>query len=218
MPIARWGVWCADGGEAESPDIGFVEPLLRRRLSRLAKMSLRVAHDCAQDLPGLRLVFASRHGDLTRTTAMLGDLADGEPLSPTVFSLSVHNASAGLFSIVRGDTTATTAVSAARSSFGFGLLEAAAQFADDPGAPVLLVYADEPAPDVYGAEAASTGPAHALALLLASDATNDLHCSMAPGDHSDSLAPHSLTFLDSLTSGSAGAWQGEGRRWAWQIQ
>lgn len=223
-PIARWAAWEARVDTAAAPDVGFIEPMLRRRLGRLAKMALRVAHDCAQDLPRVRFVFASRHGDLTRTTALLDDLAAGEALSPTAFSLSVLNASAGLFSILRGDTAPATAIAAARSSFGFGLLEAATQLADDPGTPVLLVYADEPAPAIYGDDAASTGPAHALALLLADGAAPapiHLDCRLESSAAAPDEEPHSLAFLRSLEHTGAGehtggAWVGEGRRWSWR--
>ena len=149
---------------------------------------------------------------------MLEDLADNESLSPTAFSLSVLNASGGLFSILRGDTSPSTAISASRSSFGFGLLEAAMQFADDPETPVLFVYADEPAPDVYGLEAATTGTAHALAILIAGNSTINLECRMDQSDSTDSSEPHSIVFLRSLVDGNGGKWCGEGRNWSWTVQ
>jgi hypothetical protein len=214
-PVARWAAWDALAADQAAPDVNFVEPMLRRRLSRLAKMSLRVAHDCVQDLPRVRLVFASRHGELTRTTAMLEDIADRSPLSPTAFSLSVLNASSGLFSILRTDTTPSTAISAAESSFGFGLLEAAIQFADDPETPVLFVYADEPLPLVYGVEQATTGPAHALALLLSGESTIRLECGLGPCDRPASSEPHSLAFMRSLGHSNAGEWIGSGNSWFW---
>lgn len=217
-PIAQWAAWSSCEGLSDTPDVSFVEPMLRRRLSSLAKMSLRVAQDCAEGIPSLRFVFSSRHGDLTRTTAMLNDLADDEPLSPTTFSLSVLNASAGLFSILRGDATASTAISAAESSFGFGLLESAAQFAADPGTPVLYVYADEPAPAIYGAEADTTGSGHAVAILLSGESKINLECRMDNDNQSSSNEPHSRAFLRSLSNGNAGMWFGEGRRWAWKTQ
>ena len=121
-PIARHAVWpvrtLADGAP-EAPDVGFVEPMLRRRLSSLARMTLCVAQACtadhAHERGRLRLVYASRHGELARTTTMLEALAARQELSPTVFSTSVLNASAGLFSILHKNRAPATA--SPRASF-----------------------------------------------------------------------------------------------------
>lgn len=101
----------------QQPDVGFLPALQRRRLSRLARMLFHVAWPLAEGRPAMPLVFASRHGDTPRTLAMLSDLARGEPLSPTQFSLSVDNAIIGLWSIQRGDTSEMTAL--AENSFNW---------------------------------------------------------------------------------------------------
>jgi hypothetical protein len=226
-PIARWSGWncariSASTDATSSPDISFVEPMLRRRLSSLAKMSLKVAHDCANDQPNVRFVYASRHGELSRTTSLLDTLATGEVPSPTAFSLSVLNATPGLFSILRHDMSPATAISAAGSSFGFGMLEAALQYADDPRSPVLFVYADEPVPTIYGVEATETGPAHALAVLISDDSTLgpiiNYDCQMARCEMAGSDEQHSFAFVRSLTDSRSGVWQGEGRRWVWEAK
>ncbi|HWT36772.1 MAG TPA: beta-ketoacyl synthase chain length factor, partial [Paraburkholderia sp.] len=60
IPVARWSSWPAVA--AVAPDLGFIEPMARRRLSTLSRIALKVAHDCAADKPSVRIVFASRHG------------------------------------------------------------------------------------------------------------------------------------------------------------
>jgi hypothetical protein len=218
LPIARWSVWPADrADEAQAaPKLDFVEPMLRRRLSDLAKMSLYVAQDCVRDEPRVRFVYASRHGELHKTTAMLKDLAQNEALSPTAFSLSVLNASAGLFSILRKDPSPATAIAAAEASFGFGVLEAIAQFETDRSTPVLYVYADEEAPALYEVAEPGLFP-HAIAMLLSEDAYLHVHleydeCSEAQ-THQQS---QSLSFLSCLHEGRS-EWRHDGRRWAWQV-
>ena len=57
-----------------------------------------------EDQPPMPLVYASRHGETTRNFALLSDTAEQQPLSPTQFSLSVHNAIIGLWSIFQGDS------------------------------------------------------------------------------------------------------------------
>ena len=178
-------------------------------------MTLCVAHDCAGERQNGRLVFASRHGELIRTTTMLERLAAGDELSPTLFSMSVLNASAGLFSILQKNTAAATAISAGCTSFGYGLLEACIQLAENPVQPVLFVYADEPAPVVYSVvEPGNTRP-HALALLLESSAKTRITCSFATSDAPSSEEDQSQAFLRCLNGGVA-EWREAGRTWCWK--
>ncbi|KAE8759677.1 hypothetical protein FSO04_12310 [Paraburkholderia madseniana] len=178
IPVARWSSWPAAASAA--PDIGFIEPIVRRRLSTLSKVALKVAHDCvAQD--EVRVVFASRHGELRRTTDILRTISAGEPVSPTAFSLSVLNAMTGVFGIARGDRSAASAISAGAETLGYALLEAYAQYATQPGSPVLLVYADEPADPAYGTiEDEVQGGAIAI-LLNGEAATGQLVCTLSGG-------------------------------------
>ncbi|KAA1004734.1 beta-ketoacyl synthase chain length factor [Paraburkholderia panacisoli] len=147
IPVGRWSSWPATASAA--PEIGFIEPMVRRRLSTLSKVALKVAHDCVAQ-GAVRVVFASRHGELRRTTDILRSISAAEPVSPTAFSLSVLNAMTGVFGIARGDRSAASAISAGAETLGYALLEAHAQFATQPDSPVLLVYADEPADTAYG--------------------------------------------------------------------
>ena len=221
VPIARWALWDVTAQENRSPlpaELGFIEPMLRRRLSLLAKMALKVAHDCVHDLPATRFVYASRHGELTRTTSMLEDLAAGESISPTAFSMAVLNSSPGLFSILRHDTTPSTAISASVESFGNGLLEAYMQLVEDPERPVLLVYADEPAPDVYGRIEPADSSAHAIGLLLQSGAPNTIACTSLPIYQAVSHESQSRAFLRCLEGASDSSWHGVGKSWAWRRQ
>jgi hypothetical protein len=216
VPVIRWIEWDAHPqrhGAPASSELGFIDPLLRRRLSPLARMSLKVAHDCVPDLDSVRMVYASRHGELNRTTDMLEDLASGESVSPAAFSLSVLNASAGLFSIARKDTAPATAVSAAAETFGYGLLEAGLQLADRPQDPVLLVFADEPVPEAYGE--ADTDCAHAIGLLLGSEGGTRIAWSCSESEGTPSTEPQSRAFLRCLREDAAASWQGAGRSWSW---
>jgi hypothetical protein len=218
IPVARWSSWPA--GQAATPDIGFVEPLMRRRLSSLSKMALKVAHDCAAGRDAVRLVFASRHGELRRTTGILDDIVAQQPVSPTAFSLSVLNAMAGVYSIARRDHAPTTAISAGAETLGYALLEAHAQYLADPVTPVLVVYADEQADERYGYVDHEVSPG-ALALLLEHGAPLHLDCATGlalAAQPSLSFATQSEALLHGLTAGAAVDWQGAGRRWQWSMR
>lgn len=192
--------------------------MMRRRLSSLSRMALKVADDCAGTQKRTRVVFASRHGELRRTTDILRDIEAGKPVSPNAFSLSVLNAMSGLFGILRQDRSAATAVSAGAQTLGYALLEAHAQYADEPGSPVLVVYADEPADARYGAleQEVERG---AFALLLDPDEApqGQLACSVTRDASASTreFATQSEALRHCLTEGERAAWRSSGGTWQW---
>jgi hypothetical protein len=113
--------------------------MLRRRAGALGKMALEVAYECLGERTGVPTVFCSRHGEVARAVELLTELAQGEPLSPTGFGLAVHNASAGLFSIARGDRANHVALCAGTATVEHAVIEACALLAD--GAPMVLLVA-----------------------------------------------------------------------------
>ena len=111
------------------------------------------------------MVFISRHGETPRTFEILSDLATDQPLSPTQFSLSVHNAIIGLWSILRGETSEMTALAAAGDGLEHGMLEAAALLAE--GAPaVLLIVTEEQPPKAYSTWIDDVPFPYAVGLLI----------------------------------------------------
>lgn len=134
-----------------------IPAMLRRRLSSLGKMALATAiplldqpatelDNVEADMPA---VLVSRHGDLHRTVTLLTDLAQDEELSPTHFSLSVHNAIGGLLSITRKDPSSITALACGFEDISSALLEAQAILSEQGCAQVLCLIYDEPIPEVY---------------------------------------------------------------------
>jgi hypothetical protein len=157
----------------------------------------------------LPTIFASRHGELSRTVAMLHALAADEAPSPAAFSLSVHNSAAGIFSIARGDPAPSTALAAGEETLLWALLEATIRLAADPLSPVLLVYADEPLPGEYQAFSKASEPAHALALLLQMGDGFQLEWDENRG-HPPSPEPLSLALLEHLVGRRENlVWHGE---------
>lgn len=143
-----WAQWArgerAFGPFDAKPAVAFVKPLVRRRLSRLSKMSLEVAEACRLDATAPYYVFCSRFGEYSRTVEALKGLVRGEPISPTVFSQSVHNTSAGHYTINHSDQTPTTTVAAADATLEAGFLEAWTALDSGNASRALVVYHDEP--------------------------------------------------------------------------
>lgn len=131
--------------------------MLRRRASPAGKIALDTAYAAyplsprpeGADDNDIPLVFASRHGECARSVELLQELVAGSALSPTSFSLSVHNANVGLFSIARGMRGNGIAVAAGASTVEHALIEACGLLADG-AAQVLVVMADGPLPSVFG--------------------------------------------------------------------
>lgn len=218
IPIARWSAWPAagDAAPAAAPDVRFVDAQLRRRLGPLARMMLHVANECTGDAASVRLVFASQHGELNYTVTLLRALAAREPLSPTTFSLSVLNAPAGLFSILRHDRAESTALSAGDETLGHALVEAYCELEAQPQRPVLVVYADGALPEEYASFSPRREKPRALAVLLSRDAQRTATLEMrAAADASPSAQAQAEAFLEFLAGGGAASWTGERRTWSW---
>lgn len=214
-----WRAWqqapvrVVDNGE--QPDVSFLPAMQRRRLSRLARMAFHVAWPLAEQHPHLPMVFVSRHGETPRTLAILSDLARNEPLSPTQFSLSVHNAIIGLWSIQRGDTSEMTALAGEGDGLEQGLLEAVALLGE--GAPaVLLVVAEETPPTLYAPFIDDVPFSYAVALLLTPG--TDWNVQLQTGSGPRSEWPHALNLVRALSGGQTSLqhhWKN--RQWNWSL-
>lgn len=203
----------------DAPDVSFLPAMQRRRLSRLARMAFSVGWPLAEGHDRLPLVFVSRHGETPRTFDILSDLAADQPLSPTQFSLSVHNAVIGLWSILRGETSEMTALAAAGDGLEHGVLEAAALLAD--GAPaVLLVVAEENPPRAYAPWIDDVPFPYALGLLLTPG--DEWQLALSTGESKEVAKsagdwPHALNLLRALsTQQSALQHPWKNRLWNWQ--
>lgn len=142
-----------------------------RRLSPFSKVVLHCL-DIPQALSdNLSLVFASQHGDLAKTIALIKDAALGENLSPTQFALSVHNATTGLFSIATNNTAPTTTISAGNNTFVEGLVEASMQCQQENRA-IIYTYCDFDVPEEYR-QFEDYQPARCITMLLSSTNKND---------------------------------------------
>ncbi|MGH8380515.1 beta-ketoacyl synthase chain length factor [Pseudomonas sp.] len=216
---AAWQRWSQTGQAFEpsdqAPDVSFLPAMQRRRLSHLARMAFAVGWPLADGRQDLPLVFVSRHGETPRTFDILSDLANQEPLSPTQFSLSVHNAIIGLWSIMRAETSEMTALAAAGDGFEQGVLEAAGLLHD--GAPaVLLIIAEEQPPAAYRDWVEDVPFAYALGLLLTPGDQWTLSLGEGPGP-ATAGEPHALSWLRSLlTEHTTCTHTWKSRTWTWQ--
>lgn len=136
----------------EAPDVNFVPPVMRRRLSPLQKIFFHLANFEGMPTPK-NVVFSSRDGEGTLTRRIVDDFQADGSVSPQRFSTSVYNAAPGLWSVFTKNTAPYTAIAAGDESVRCGLIEALGAAIS----PTLFVYAEE------------TGGGHGFSFLYSFD-------------------------------------------------
>lgn len=153
--VTDW-VWCTGEGDLQSAGAHVssgdrpstvlrLPPAERRRLNPLTSFALRVAERLIAgrdeaELRSVPMVFGSALGDGEVLSRLLAGLRAREPLSPTQFHNSVHNAAAGYWSIGLASQAPTTALAAGDETLEVTLAEAGLQ-ACIRDAPVAMVVA-----------------------------------------------------------------------------
>lgn len=238
--VTEWAAWAPDlqmreawlawasapalpRGEG-SPALAEVPALQRRRIDRLGRMAIQAAYWCDEAAAiGAPLVFASRHGDVQRSLELLRQQARSEPMSPTAFGLSVHNAIAALYTILRGERGNYLALAAGRASVETALIEAVGLLADGASEVRVVVY-DAPLPADYGCfvDEPEAGYAWCWRVRAAAAAGARLSLEWLPATDADAAAPAAalpagLAPLQFLLAGARQHEQtGDGVRWRWR--
>lgn len=121
----------------EAPDVSFVPPLVRRRLSPLQKIYFALAH-AAETTPAASSVFATRDGEDAFTRRIVTAFNEDGSVSPHLFSASVYNAAPGLWSVFTKNHAPYTSIAADADTIECGLLESLKGRTS-----TLFVYAEE---------------------------------------------------------------------------
>jgi hypothetical protein len=220
-----WRRWCAGPVPLERsghPEARFLPPLIRRRCSPLARIALTAAFECCgeEERAACSSVFASRHGNINESVDLLDRLALRQPLSPTVFSHTVHNAQAALFSLAAGNGRTSSSIAAQADTFGCAWVESLALLEREPGTPALLVIADVPLESAFAGLVDEVEASYGVALLLAR-AGPGRRVGFAVEAAAESPArprwPDAVEFLRWWLSDETGLRLGEGaRRFVWR--
>lgn len=195
----------------------------RRRIERLGRMAIQVACWCDAQAADASapMVFASRHGDVARSVALLKALAAGEALSPTSFGLSVHNAVAAFHSIATGGRGNYLAIAGGRGTAEAACVEAAALLADGADEVRVVCY-EAPLPAEYAGFVDEAEAPFAWCWRIAPAARDGIRVEL---DWNDGIAadaaavalPHALDVHRFLLSDAAELRFDDGdRRWRWR--
>ncbi|WP_342059083.1 beta-ketoacyl synthase chain length factor [Aeromonas sp. OTU364] len=173
---AAWQGWAQQGRwpiDPSFPATPLLPMMMARRLSQGSRLAVQVGLSLLARHAVDYAIFASRHGELARSMTLLQALADGQTLSPTDFSMSVHNTAAGLCSIQGKAAIPMTSLAAGESSMMAGLTEAVAAL--QAGARrVMLVAFEGPVPEFHRPWLPDEAPPHALGMVL--EAGDQWHC------------------------------------------
>lgn len=230
--VLNWNAWAPGvssredwlGGkafvQAEKAALPATAPkTLQRRLSPLARAVFNAADGCRDGDKALPIVFSSAHGEVNKSLEMLQSMQKGEEVSPTAFSLSVHNAISGLFSIAYANHQEITVIAPGQDGIAPAFIEALGLLHERHNE-VLIVLYDEPLSDFYPSQPfALNGPAVcALALRIALTGNGlPMRFSRSPARRDDGEhASQIFSFLKFLVSDDKALALGNHRHsWEW---
>lgn len=153
---------CKEG----SADVGFLSMMQSRRLSPLARAACAVAWHCRQQCGDMSSVFFSNHGESQYYFEMLQGMAESEEVSPSRFSLCVHNAIAGLSSFHSESHMPYVSLAGGTEGIFTAFLEAAGMLLETPK--VLVVCYEQALPEVYSPYCSISESTWALGMVLSS--------------------------------------------------
>ena len=110
--------------EDYKPKLSFLPPLKRRRLSKITRLFFEAAWELVDNNPNIPVVYASTKSEINRSFSLWQDLLEEGIVSPTSFSLSVHNALIGQWSENRKIKQEMTAITATADNLEIALMEA----------------------------------------------------------------------------------------------
>lgn len=188
-----------DEVEAVKPALEAVPAMQRRRLGPMARVVFHVLGGCADISKQEPVVFSSLMGEIQRTQGILSDIAAENPVSPAAFSLSVHNAISGQWSLIHGIRAPMVALSPVRGSCIAALMEAAGILQEKTYSAVNVVFYEEDYPSFYAPFLEGPIAPAALALHLVTEdrarpSAQQLTLGIAsqPQSHTEPLGPLDL--------------------------
>ena len=168
--LSEWNEWAGGSREmcqgSENPDIAFTDPLLRRRLSQISKMTIQVVHDLLPLHDDTKIVFLSFRGELSKQYKINKMQIEEGTITPAAFSFSVFNTPVAVASMALGLKGGYTAIYPGENSFNAGLKTASAALHSGVPEELVFVYADEEVPEEYAYLLSERPSPFAFGLLL----------------------------------------------------
>ena len=164
--IDNFEFWTENDTE-KLPDVSFIPPMLRRRMSALEKVAIAMASKIVPETPDYKLVFASRFGEWDQTIKLIRQFYEDKEMSPAGFSNSVHNAAMGHFSLLTHNKNSYTSIASGEKTIENGLIDSVLT-----DRPVLFIYGEEHTPAEYEHMLKEPVLSHGCAVLIKNDGQN----------------------------------------------
>lgn len=181
--------------EKKLPKLEFVDSLFKRRLSQLSRMTIQVIHDLLEEYPQYRnskQVFISFRGEIERQFSINKEIIEDKEVMPAGFSLSVFNtpiATATICLKLKGgysaiypspfiqysqtENSSIKMTDKTNMTFSDAFKAASSSVLCGDEENIILVYADELVPDVYGSLRPEDNEPMAFACILSAKETVD---------------------------------------------
>lgn len=124
------------------PNLDGIRAIVKRRMPKLSKYIYALTQDITILDKKIPTVFASKNGELTRSFKIIRSF--DTDVSPTQFSMSVHNAIAGLLSVISQDDSKYIVVDSLSGVLETALIEATSLLTEHNC--VKVIYFDEDLP------------------------------------------------------------------------
>lgn len=221
--LSDWQLW-AD--QTKNIDISLTMPatpavpmLLARRLKGGSRLAADIAISLLSQYDNIdAIVFASRHGELERNFNILKALAHQQDISPTDFTMSVHNATVGSVAIASKFKRLTTSIAAGMDTFQQALNEVSVLLQTGANR-VLFVDFDNAIPAFYQPLIQQNTTYFPWAVALVLEKGMDLSCQTEEKKSNEQQTlPQALIFLQHWINKSRDfIIQGERFQWHWSL-
>lgn len=181
----------------EKPVLEFVDPLFKRRLSQLTRMTIQVLHDLLEDFPAavdFSQFFVSFRGEIEREFSINKGIIEDSEILPAGFSLSVFNAPIAAASLALKLKSGYSVVFPAKENFSAAFLAAASAVLSGAQEKIIFVYGDEYVPEQYGKIRPENNIGLAFACVLSATETEgavSINC-----DEFEKYSENPLKFLE----------------------
>lgn len=194
----------------ESPKLEYTDPLFRRRLSQITKMTVHVVHNLLEKTnvdKNTKIVFVSLRGEIEREFTINKSLIEDNMILPAAFSLSVFNTPVSSATLAFGLKGGYSVIFPSKNNFADAFKSAVAPVLAGTENQIIFVYADELVPECYGDKRPEENIPCAFSFLVSAELQNEDNfkkiskCGMEEGDGNLTLKdiPSSpLSFLKSL--------------------
>ncbi len=197
-----------------TPHIPMMQARRMGQACRLAcEVALRLLEQTNNNIDAA--IFISQHGELPRSAKIIESIINHQSVSPTDFTMSVHNTAAGLTTILSKQTLEVSSLSACTDGFQQGFYEVQAFFAQG-AKKVMVIDFDDCTPEQYHYNEIIQSMPYACGFVFTAD--KEYQCSEHQLNKTEThlTLPQSIQFLiNVLAQNNHFSIQSLDRCWSW---